>query len=86
MLIRLRRLDDLPSGRWGLRRRRRQYELEITDETAGVRHWGPTSSASSRLVRLGGVHTTDAHDWLTRADELHAEGSDAWVTDPWRRP
>jgi hypothetical protein len=43
-----------------------------------------TARPSSALVTKGGVHTTDAWDWIQAADDAYARQEQAWITDPFR--
>jgi hypothetical protein len=58
------------------------YDIVIEDDGHEV-FAGRTMTPSSVLVSTGRVHTTDSYDWLGAADRAHADGDDAWVTDPY---
>ncbi|KGN32702.1 hypothetical protein N802_17900 [Knoellia sinensis KCTC 19936] len=79
-MIKMRRVGTRRRGL--LLRNRPAYEVVIGRD-GRVLFQGVTTAPTTVLVSKGGIHTTDSWDWQSQADLLHAQGSNAWITNPY---
>ena len=66
------------------RRLRPVYEVVIVADDGTEVFTGETVTPSSVLVGKGGVHPTEAWDWVQAADRARVQQPGSWISDPFR--